>query len=88
MGLFGGLKHEHKIYDKDFKSNEIFEYEINNMIERLNEKKDKVQKLITKDYHGWENNQVKEGYEELLEETINELKKSIDDLKELKGDLK
>lgn len=90
MGFFGtgGLKHEHRIYDEDFESNEMFRNELEDKIGKLEQLSDDINKLLNKDYNKWDNNDLKEKYFDLLEEANDEVNKSISKLRNIKGDIR
>lgn len=88
MSLFGGLKHEHKIYNDDFSSREEFIDWMDNRIDKLEEIVEKVNKCTSDNWDMIENNQLADDLEDTIENIIDELESSIKDLEDKKWNLK
>lgn len=88
MGLFGGLKHEHKIYNEDFSSREEFLDWMDDRIDKLEDIRDKVAKCESSNWEMIENHQLADDLENTIDEILDALDSAIASLEDKKGKLK
>lgn len=88
MGLFGGLKFEHRIYNDDFTSQEEFIKWMDDRIDKLEEIVEKVKKCTSDNWDMIENHQLADDLEDTIDDIVDELESAIKDLEDKKGRLK
>ncbi len=82
------LNWEHKIYEKDFSTREIYLNEINRILENINVDYNKVKnKLNTSELYDM-NSEVVDKIIDYSEEVVEEYKMLIYKIEELKGDIR
>lgn len=79
---------EHQVYEEDFDSKEIYKNYIDKKIILVEEDLEEFKQVAQKEFAHVENSKALEKYEEDTEEIIKEFGKVIDELNELKGQLR
>lgn len=88
MGLFGGLKFEHRIYNKDFSSKEHFDVWMDKRIEKLEEIREDVKLYKSDNWNMVDNNQLATDLEDTIDDIIDDLNTAITELNDKKSSLK
>lgn len=82
------LKLEHQIYNMDFKSKEEFENYIENKMEKVENIKEKINKVVNYNYDYFDNHDLEEDFRDEVEDILKEIEEIENELINLKNSLR